>query len=281
MTALFGTRPAPADDAAPAHTGSRTTRVLGWATAAGLVTLLLFAFVFSPSDSRPSDVDPDVLIGQFDAVRLMYIHVPSAILAYVAFSVTALGSAIYLWKRSRWWDHVAHASAEIGVVFCGLTLVTGSIWGRPTWNTWWEWGDVRLVTTLVLFLMYLGYLALRSVPADPHVQARRAAIVALVAVVDIPIVNRSVEWWENRTLHQQSTLTDLKIEDLTLFTLVLGFIVFGLLYTWLLIHRFRVAWLQGEVERRGLAEALVERRATADADIDAAVRVGTSTGEAP
>ncbi|MEQ8717193.1 MAG: cytochrome c biogenesis protein CcsA [Acidimicrobiales bacterium] len=273
MTALFGSRP-DRSDTAPVHTGSRATRVLGWMTLVGVGVLLLFAFVLSPEDARVSPVDPGSVIGQSDAVRLMYIHVPSAIIAYVAFSITAVGSVMVLWKRSRWWDHVAHASAEIGVVFCGLTLVTGSIWGRPTWNTWWEWGDVRLVTTLILFLMYLGYLALRSVPADPDVQARRAAIVALVAAIDIPIVNRSVEWWENRTLHQQSTLTDLKIEDLTLFTLVLGFAVFGLLFAWLLVHRFRTAWLQGEVERHGLSEALVERRAEADADVDAAVRIG-------
>jgi heme exporter protein C len=273
VTALFGSRP-DRSDTAPVHTGSRTTRFLGWTTLVGLGVLVLFAFVLSPEDARVSSVDPDAVIGQFDAVRLMYIHVPSAIIAYLAFSITAAGSVMVLWKRSRWWDHVAHASAEIGVVFCGLTLVTGSIWGRPTWNTWWEWGDVRLVTTLILFLMYLGYLALRSVPADPDVQARRAAIVALVAAIDIPIVNRSVEWWENRTLHQQSTLTDLKIEDLTLFTLVLGFVVFGLLFTWLLVHRFRTAWLQGEVERHGLSEALVERRAEADADVDATVRIG-------
>ena len=251
-------------------TGSRGTRWLGALTLVGFVALVLFAFVFSSDDTRIDAVTGEE-VGQFDLVRIMYVHVPPAILAYVAFSITALGSAIYLWKRSIWWDMVAHAAAEIGVVFAGLILVTGSIWGRPTWNTWWEWGDVRLVTTLVLFLMYLGYLALRAVPGDPHVTARRAAIVGLIAIVNIPLVNRSVEWWENRTLHQKSSLTDGKLENLTLFTLVLGIVVFSLLFVWLMIHRFRVAWLQHQVEGQDLAVALDERRAEAMVGVEAAV----------
>jgi heme exporter protein C len=214
---------------------------------------------------------------QGDLVRIMYVHVPPAILAYVAFSITALGSAVYLWKRSAWWDMLAHAAAEIGVVFAGLILVTGSIWGKPTWNTWWEWGDVRLVTTMVLFLMYLGYLALRAVPGDPQVIARRASVVGLIAIINIPLVNRSVEWWESRTLHQKSSLTDGKLEDLTLFTLMLGLVVFSMLFVWLLIHRFRVAWLQSQVESQDLAIALDERRAEARVGVEAAV--GGDLGE--
>lgn len=254
----------------PAHTGSRTTRLLGIAALVGVATLLVFAFFLSSEDARIDETTGRV-IGQGDAVRLMYVHVPMALLSYLAFAITAVGSVQYLRKRSRWWDTMAHASAEIGVVFCGLTLVTGAIWGRPTWNTWWEWGDVRLVTTLVLFLMYLGYLAFRSVPGDPHVRAKRAAVVALVAVVDIPLVNRSVEWWENRTLHQKSTLTEMSIENLKLFTLMLGFVVFAIVFLWLLVHRFRVGWLAEEVEQSGLEDALAERRAEAAVGVEAAV----------
>ena len=111
------------------------------------------------------------------------------------------------------------------------------------------------IITLVLFLLFLGYLALRRTTVDPRHQARRAAVVALVAVLDIPLVNRSVEWWENRTLHQQSTLAELKIQDLTLFTLMLGFVVFGLVGAWLLLHRFRVGWLEREDAEHGVATA--------------------------
>tara|TARA_Y100000590_G_scaffold466284_1_gene641111 strand:- start:86 stop:823 length:738 start_codon:yes stop_codon:yes gene_type:complete len=229
-------------------TTSKGTRFLGILLLVGVPTLVLFAFFLSPEDDNMGD-----------AVRLLYIHVPVAIFAYVAFVITALGSVFYLWKRSRWWDTAAHASAEIGVIFCGLTLATGSIWGRPTWNTWWEWGDVRLVTTLVLFLMFLGYLALRQVPADPHVRSKRASVVGIVAAINIPIVNRSVEWWENNTLHQQSSLTDGKLENLTLFTLFLGLILTGVLYLWLMTHRFRVGWLETEIEIKDASVALQER----------------------
>lgn len=240
-------------------TGSATTKILGWVTLAGVALLLIFAFIVSPEDSRQTA--DGTVIGQFDAVRLLYLHVPAAVFSYVAFSITGLGSIIYLWRGSRWWDHVAYSSAEIGVVFCGVTLLTGVIWGRPVWNTWWEWGDVRLVTTLLLFLIFVGYLAFRSVPNEPRRQARNASVLAIIGALNIPVVNRSVEWWENRTLHQQSTLEELKIEDQTLLTLMIGFAVFALMFLWLLIHRFRVAWLAEEADRHGLEQALQRRRA--------------------
>ena len=238
--------------AQPASTASRTTRVLGWLSLLGVAVLLVFAFLVSPADSL-----------QRDAVRLLYLHVPSAVLAYVAFAITGVGSIVYLFRRSRWWDHVAHASAEIGVVFCGVTLLTGVIWGRPVWNTWWEWGDVRIVTTLLLFLIFVGYLAFRSVPNEPRRQARNASVLAIIGALNIPIVNRSVEWWENRTLHQQSTLVERNIEDQTLVTLMIGFAVFAALFLWLLIHRFRVAWLAEEADQHSLDEALRQRRSEA------------------
>ena len=233
-------------------TGSTTTRWLGLASLAGIAVLLVFAFALSPED--------DV---QRDAVRMLYIHVPVAFLTYVAFVVTAIGSIMWLWKRSVWWDIVAHASAETGVIFCGLTLFTGSIWGRPTWGTYWEWGDVRLVTTLILFLVYVGYLSVRSLGGDEAAIATRAAIVGLVGAVNLPIVNRSVEWWFDRTLHQQSSLTDGKLEDLTLFTMFLGLVVLFAVYVWMMIHRFRLGWLERERRVLDLDKALLARRAEA------------------
>ena len=234
-------------------TTSRGTRFMGISLLLGIPTLLIFSFLLSPADDNMDD-----------AVRLIYVHVPMAIFAYVAIITTGIGSVFYLWKKSRWWDTVAHASAEIGLILCGLVLVTGSIWGRPTWNTWWEWGDVRLVTTLVMFLMFIGYLALRQVPASPHVRAKRAAIVGIIGTINIPIVNRSVEWWENSTLHQQSSLTDGNLEDLTLFTWFLGTLIMGIAYVWLMIHRFRVGWLSSEHEALGYGAAIEERKAEAD-----------------
>lgn len=237
---------------------TRATRVLGCVTAASLALTALMALVITP---------PDVV--QKDSVRLLYLHVPTAWLAmYLSFGVTTLASGLYLWKRtrSRFWDITAGASAEIGVVFIGLTLLVGAIWGRASWGVWWTW-DARLTSTAVLFVLYLGYLAVRRIPSDPEVRSRRAAIVAIAAFLDVPIVHKSVEWW--RTLHQDATVLDERrlldphIHGSMGWTLFLGVVAFTLLYAWLLIHRFRVGWLEQRVEDQGLEVALAERRAEA------------------
>jgi len=232
------------------HTGSRTTRLLGAAVIVGLVALVILGWFVAPEDDE-----------QQDAVRMIFVHVPSALFTYVAFTVTAIGSVMWLLRRSIWWDTVAAAAAEIGVLFCALTLFTGSVWGRPTWNTYWDWGDVRLVTTLVLLLMMIGYLSVRSLGGAESATATRAAIIGVLAAAIIPIVNRSVEWWENNTLHQKSSLTDGNLEDMTLFTIVLGLVVWGLFFGWAVIHRFRIAWLERELRVSDLDQALRDRRA--------------------
>jgi heme exporter protein C len=203
---------------------------------------------------------------QGDAQRLMYVHVPAAWIAYLAFGVTAICSALWLWKRTRSpvWDRIAGASAELGVVFTALTLVLGSLWGRPVWGVWWAW-DARLVTTAVLLFLYLGYLALRRVPAAPDTRAKRCAIAALIAFVDVPIVHFSVTWW--RTLHQQATVFDpeLKahIHGVMAFTLWWGVLAFTLVYVALLDRRYRLAALEEDLEERELEAAIAERLAGA------------------
>ena len=128
----------------------------------GGVVLLLAATAFMALVGAPADAV------QGDAQRLMYLHVPAAWLAYLAFTVTAIASVLWLLPRTRstTWDLLAGASAEVGVLFTGLTLAMGSIWGKPIWGSWWEW-DARLTTTAVLFFLYLGYLALRAPAAAP------------------------------------------------------------------------------------------------------------------
>ena len=241
------------------------TRILGWLTVVSLVLTGVMALVVSP---------PDVV--QQDAVRLLYLHVPTAWLAmYLSFGVTTLASILYLWKRtrSRFWDILAGASAEIGLVFIGLTLLVGSIWGRTTWGVWWTW-DARLTSTAVLFVTYLGYLAVRRIPGEPLARSRRAAIVALAASLNVPLVHKSVEWW--RTLHQPASLLDERrlgdpqIHGSMLWTLLLAVLAFTLLYAWLLIHRFRLAWVEEQVEADALETALAERRAEgAEAEVAA------------
>ena len=235
-----------------ARIGTRFTFWLGAATLAGVAAVAALGLGAAPAD--------DV---QGDAVRIIFVHVPAALGAYAAFALTALGSIAWLWRRSEWWDIVAHAGAEVGVCLCGLTLVTGMLWGRPTWGTYWEWGDVRLVTTLILFLVMVGYLSVRALGGSRRAVATRAAVVGLVGAVNIPIVNRSVEWWANRTLHQQSSITDGKLEDLTLFTLFLALVVTAAAILWLVVYRFRIGWLERQLEEHELARALEARRAEA------------------
>ena len=244
-------RPADGGDAAPTSTGSRTTMVLGTLTLVGFGLLVLFGLVLSPEDAN-----------QGNAVRILYVHVPSATFAYVGCFLTTLGSAIYLWRKSRWWELVAYASAEIATLFTAVTLVTGMLWGRPTWGVYWIW-DARLTSTAMLLLLLLGYLAVRRLPAEYSVRATRAAIIGLLLVPNVIIVRQSVQWW--RTLHQKPTLfsngLDSNIEGLMLFSLFVGFVVVGMFFVWLLIHRFRLAWLEEQVADQGLDVAIAERRA--------------------
>jgi heme exporter protein C len=243
-------------------TKSRVTTILGTFVLIGIGLWLFLAFVASGPDIR-TNADGNT-IGQFDAVRLLYIHVPLVITAYFAFAVTAIGSVMVLLKRSVWWDLVAGASAEIGALGAALTLITGSIWGRPIWNTWWEWGDVRILTTLVLFMLSLGYLAVRRLEGTAEERAKRSAVVGLLLIVNVAIVNQSVEWWADQTLHQNSTIAEGAIADLKAFTLFFSIILGLAAYVWMLIHRFRLAWLERQYDRFGIDDAIAVRRAEAE-----------------
>lgn len=135
--------------------------------------------------------------------KIMYLHLPTVLVTYAAFFIVFVCSIAYLWKRDLLFDVVAKCATEIGVIFCGLVLLTGAIWGKPTWGTYWVW-DARLTTTLLLFLIYLGVMLLRQFITDREQEARFAAILGIIGFLDIPIIHKSVEWW--RTLHQPSTL---------------------------------------------------------------------------
>jgi heme exporter protein C len=246
---------------APTTTGSRATRVLGAVALVGMATLILFGLVISP---------PDGQLGE--TIRILYMHVPTVSVAYLAFAITAVGSAMYLWKRSEFWDLLAASSAEIGVIFFGLTIFNGMMWGQVTWGVFWRW-EPRLVATTVLFLTYTGYLVVRSIPASPRTRGTVSAVIGLMAVVNIPITHKAVDWW--RGLHQSRTMftVDPEMQGTQLFTAYLGMVAFLALFAWLLVHRFRVAWLAERAEEVGLEGAIAERRAEAAA--------GPSQGGAP
>jgi heme exporter protein C len=204
---------------------------------------------------------PDAVQGNL--ARLLYIHPPIATVAlYWAGGVAALGSLLYLWPRTRslFWDRLAASAVEVGAVFAALTLVTGSLWGRPAWGVWWTW-DARLTSTALLLLLEIGYLALRRVPAEPAIRARRCAVAALLVAIDVPIVHFSVDWWN--TLHQGGTFLDpgfkLHAHGSMLWTFLLGFIAFSLIFVWLLGMRYRIAVLQDHVGDQELEVSLAER----------------------
>jgi heme exporter protein C len=165
----------------------------------------------------------------------------------------------YLWKRTRnlQWDRLAGASAEVGVLFMGITLVSGSLWGRISWGTYWTW-DARLTTTAFLFVTYIGYLAVRDLGGTHQQRAKRSAVLAVLAMLEVPLVHFSVTWW--RPLHQNETVEKGKLNGLMLFTLFVGIIAFTLLYVWLVLHRQRVLTLVDQVDDQGLDVAIAERR---------------------
>jgi heme exporter protein C len=232
-------------------TGTPFTRILGIATLVSMAMLVLFGLFLSPAD-----------VVQDESVRILYIHVGTVWVAYVAFGVTALSSLAFLWKRttSLTWDRIAGASAEVGVLFMALTLFAGALWGRLAWGKFWVW-DARVTTTAFLFITYIGYLAVRGLGGSHQQRGRRSAVVALLAVLEIPLVHFSVKLW--RGLHQDSSVADttkVKLHDLMLFSLFISLIAFTLLFVWLVMHRQRVLAMQDALEDKGLDYALEQRR---------------------
>jgi heme exporter protein C len=190
-------------------------------------------------------------------------------MAYVGCGLCTLASAMVLWKKSVWWDITAAASAELALVFTALTLVIGMIWGKPTWGVFWVW-DPRLTSTAMLGLLLVGYAAVRRLPSEPTARARRSAVVGLLLLPNVYIVNRSVTWW--RSLHQGTTILNTlqpKIHDQMAFTLVFCMLVVAMLFAWLLVHRWRLAWLESRLEDAELGEAIAARRAEATESIRA------------
>ena len=211
--------------------------LLGGVTLVGLAAGLVMGFAIAPREATQGNVQ-----------RIMYLHVPSVWVAYLAFAVVLVASIVYLVRRAEAADRLAHASAEVGVLFTGLTIATGSIWGKPTWGTWWTW-DARLTTVSILFVMYLGYLLLRGMIEDRERGARFAAVLGIVAAFNIPLVHFSVYWW--RTLHQPPSLVKPgpgTMPGIIVTALLVNFAAFTLLYAYFVTRRARVLRLEAEAE---------------------------------
>jgi len=203
---------------------------VGTAAVAALAAGLYLALFVAPPDYQ-----------QGESVRIMFVHVPAAIMAEGVYYMIAAASFVALVWRHPLADIGAHAAAPLGAIFTVVCLVTGSLWGRPMWGTWWVW-DARLTSVLVLFFLYLGYIALANAFDDPGRGARAASILALVGVVDLPIIKFSVNWWN--TLHQPASILRVggpTIDRSMLVPLCVMALAFALLFATLLLLRMRTA----------------------------------------
>jgi heme exporter protein C len=241
----------------PARFQRLAAAVFPWA--AGLTVLLFalglyFGLVASPADYQ-----------QGETVRIMYVHVPSATMSLVVYTSMALACAVGLVWKHPLADLAAKAMAPIGAVFTALALITGSLWGQPMWGTWWVW-DARLTSELVLFFLFLGYMALNDAFDDPNRGARASGILAIVGVVNVPIIKFSVDWWNS--LHQPASIVKLggpSIDPSMLVPLFLMFGAFGAFFVTVLIVRIRAEILGRRLQALRFAASLEPAGAPAKA----------------
>ena len=225
-------------------------RLIPWLNAA---TLLLFAYgLLGGLWLAPADYQ------QGDAFRIIYVHVPCAAMSLAIYVIMAIAGLLYLVWKIKLADMVAKVSAGLGVLFTGLALCTGSIWGRPMWGAWWIW-DARLSSELILFFLYIGYIALRAAIPDRSQAAQATAVLTLVGVVDIPIIHYSVIWWH--TLHQGPTIFKLQsplMAAAMLYPLLAMLLAFLLYYVAVMLQRVRseIILLQQEAKLAGLMKDL-------------------------
>lgn len=203
--------------------------ILGAGVFITMIIDLYLIFLFAPEERS---------MGQIQ--RIFYFHVPSAWLAFLAFFVVFIASIGYLWKKDRKYDIVAYSSAEIGIIFATLVLITGPIWARPVWNTWWVWSP-RLTSFLILWFIYVAYLMLRNFVEEEERGARFTAVFGIVGFIDVPIVYVSIRLW--RDIHPSPVIAggsgaglhpDMQI------TFFFSLFTFTLLYLFLLIQRVRL-----------------------------------------
>lgn len=237
----------PASERMPAvATLARWTNILGVLVAVLMFINLYNIFIHVPTEKSMGLVQ-----------RIFYFHAPSAIAAFVAFTVTFVASILFLARQRLWHDRVAYCAAEVGVVLTTAVLTTGPIWARPVWNTWWSW-DPRLTTTLVLWFIYTGYLMLRNFTGEEQRGARFAAVFAIVGFVDVPIVYLANRLW--RTLHPQPVIfggSDSGLEPTMRYAFLFSLATFVCLFVFFLFLRLRLerARLEAESIKRSMALA--------------------------
>lgn len=215
-----------------------------------LLIVLLFAFMTSiflifnwVPPIKASNLSEQV------AQKIFYFHVPSAWLGFLAFFIVFVASVAYLWKRKRQYELIAVASAEIGVLFITLVLITGPIWAKPVWGIWWTW-DARLTSSLILWLIYIAYLMLRRYLPDGSKRANLSAVVGIIGFIDVPIVYYSIRWWE--TQHPKAVMAsgDGSLAGPMFFTFMFSLATFTLLYVYFLRKRYQLLVLEDTVNKQ-------------------------------
>lgn len=226
----------------------KATPWFAWSAAILFVIGIVGGLVFAPSDYQ-----------QGDSFRIIYVHVPAAWMALFTYVVMATAGAVTLIWRMKLADAVARASAPLGASFTIMALVTGMLWGKPMWGAYWVW-DARLTSFLILLFLYLGYMALVSAIVDRRTASRAGAVLALVGVINLPIIHYSVEWWN--TLHQGSTVVKLdgpSIDTSMLIPLIAMFFAYQLYYFAVMFMRVRNELLDSERRTRWVAELLQQK----------------------
>ena len=221
---------------------------LGGATAGVLAVGLVWSLLLAPPDYQ-----------QGESVRIMFIHVPAAWMALSVYLFVAVASGVALVWRHPLAEIAAQAAAPLGAAFTLVCLATGSLWGRPMWGAWWVW-DARLTSVLVLFFLYLGYIALVNAFDDSSRGARAGSLLALVGIVNLPIIKFSVDWWN--TLHQPASVLRLggpSIDKSLLLPLLVMAVGFTLLFGWLLLLRMRTALNERKARALSLYSQPAER----------------------
>ena len=243
--------PGPATRPEMAHRGRNLRGYLVVLGGVMMLANLYLLFVEAPTDA---------ILGHVQ--RVFYFHVPIAVMSFLAFFLVFVASIVYLVTRSPTWDRLAQASAEVGVVFVTLALITGVIWARPVWGTWWTW-EPRLTTTLILWLIYVAYLMVRAYAANPTQGARYSAVVGIVGFVDVPIVYYSVIWW--RSIHPSPLVGPLAqqgaLEGTMAAVLLFSFITFLILFVCLVAQR--MALREAEDQLGGIKSAMRRRAGSA------------------
>lgn len=201
-----------------------------------MIVALYFVFIWVPNEKTMGIIQ-----------RIFYFHVPSAWVAFLAFGVVFASSIIYLIKRNDQWDLIASISAELGLVFCTIMLITGPIWAKPVWGIWWTW-DPRLTLALVLWLIYVAYVMLRIYIQDEGKRARLSAVVGIIGFLDVPLVYMSIRWW--RTQHPSAVMGGGDKSGLApemMLTFIVCLITFTVLFFYLLQKRYRIEKAEQEI----------------------------------